>query len=191
MKKIYEGVQKGLLLLLISAVLVSCSQDLSYQEAINKNQRKIEDPAKLDDATFLVETKSNSLLQVRLAELAKTSGYASAIVDLAKKNLADLEEMSEDLGDLARREKVAIPDMMDDHDQANYYEVSKADRQDFDKNFIMIMKQVNEDNIQRFLSMATNAKDADVRAFAARQLDLFRTHAQRMEQVEKDLLNTY
>jgi putative membrane protein len=191
MKKFYEGMQKGLLLLLISTVMVSCSQDLSYQEAINKNQRKIEDPAKLDDATFLVETKSNSLLQVRLAELAKTSGYASAIVDLAKKNLADLEEMSEDLDDLARREKVAIPDMMDDHDQANYYEVSKADRQDFDKNFIMIMKQVNEDNIQRFLSMATNAKDADVRAFAARQLDLFRTHAQRMEQVEKDLLNTY
>jgi putative membrane protein len=176
---------------MLVTLIASCSQDLTYQEAMNKNRRQIEDPGKLDDATFIVDAQSLNLLEVRLTELATTTGYASAIVDLAKKNLNDHKRMAEEIDDLARRERISIPSEMNEKHEAEYHEVAKADRQDFDKGFIASIKQINDENTQRFLVMATEAKDADVRAFAARKLDMLRTHAQRMEEVERQLLNTY
>lgn len=191
MKKIYKMVSKGILLFVTGMMMVSCSQDLSYQEAMNKNERKIEDPGKREDAVFLVEAKSNSLLEKKLTEYASVNGYASAIVNLAKKNLNEVKSLAEGVDGLARKEKIAVPEMMDEHDQAKYYEVSRAEREDFDKQFIMTMKHVNDDNIQRFVQMATDAKDDDVRAFAARHLDTFKNRALRLDEVEKELLNTY
>jgi putative membrane protein len=191
MKKNYRVSGKGYPFLFALCLLAACSQDLSYQEAMNKNQRKIEDPEKLVDANFLVETKSNNLLQVKLTDLAAKSGYASAIVNLAKKQMDQLKDMTEDIDNLARKENITVPDIMDDADQGKFYDVSKSDREDFDKAFVQTLKQINDDNIQRFLAMATDARDADVRAFAARHLDVFRTHSENLAQVEKDLLNTY
>ena len=81
--------------------------------------------------------------------------------------------------------------MMENDDDNSLHDVSKADREDFDKSFVSTMKQVTDDNIQRFVTMATDARDADVRAFAARHLDIFRTQQQKLEEVEKQLLNTY
>jgi putative membrane protein len=190
MKKIYDVVKRGKMFLL-AICLGACSQDLSYQEAMSKNQRKIEDPAKLDDANFLVEAKSNNLLAVQLIDAATRNGYASSIVNLAKNQQEKITDMTDDIDNLARKEKIAVPDMMDEKDQGSFYEVSKADREDFDKAFVQAMKQVNDDNIQRYVTMATDARDADVRAFAARQLDIFRTHQQKLEEVERQLLNTY
>ena len=102
MNSIYSVISRGKIFLAAICLLGACSQDLSYQEAMDKNQRKIEDPGKLDDAKFLVEAKSNNLLQVKLAELASTKGYASAIVALAKAQHKQLVEMNEDIDDLAR-----------------------------------------------------------------------------------------
>lgn len=188
MGKIYS---KILMLTLVSIMLASCSQDLTFQEAMNKNQRKIDDPGKLDDAKFLVEAKSFNLLEKKLSQLAATSGYAATVVAMAKKNGKDHDDMDEVIDELARKEKIAVPTVMNETHQADYYKVANADKQDFDKDYINALKEINEENMQRFLTMATEAKDADVRAFAARKLDMLRNQALRMEEVEKQLLNTY
>jgi putative membrane protein len=191
MEKFYRTIEKVFSVVALLAILSSCSQDLTYQEAMNKNRRHIEDSERLDDARFLVDAKSLNVLEVELCELASTSGYASAIVNLAKKHLADHKKMKEELEDLAYREKVSIPSVMDVNDVDVYNKVYRADRQDFDKNFIAAIKEINTKNMKKFLTMATEAKDADVRAYAARKLDVLRTHEERMEEVERELLNTY
>lgn len=191
MKNLYANPQQIIAMMLVSTAIISCSPDISYQEAMDRNRRKIEDPERLGDATFLVEAKSLNMLEVKLAELATKSGYASAIVNLAKVHLDHHRNMEEDLEDVARKEKITLPASMNDKHTAEYHDVAKADRQDFDKRFIAVMKAINDENTQQYLKMATEARDADVRAFAARKLDMFRTHAEQMEKVENELLNTY
>jgi putative membrane protein len=190
MKKLY-CCQNLLIVVLLAILLSACSQDLSYLEAMRKNERKIEDTGKLEDAKFLVEAKSYNLLESRLTQLATTTGYASKVVELAKRNLNDHEKMEEELDNVARKEKVVLPSEMDETHEASYYEVSKTSREDFDKAFLREMKELNDNIMQKFLVMATEAKDDDVRAFAARKLTMLRTHAERFDEVEKELLNTY
>lgn len=187
MAKLY----KVLMLSLVSIIFVSCSQDLTFQEAMNKNQRKIEDPGRLDDAKFVVEAKSFNLLEKKLSQLAITSGYAATVVAMAKKNSKDYNDLDEVIDELARKEKIAVPTVMNETHQADYYKIANADKEDFDKDYITALREINQENMQRFLTMATEAKDADVRAFAARKLDVLRNQALRMDEVEKQLLNTY
>jgi putative membrane protein len=179
------------LLVLIAVFLISCSQTLTYQEAMNKNERKITDVTKLQDARFLVDAKSFNILEMKLAETAITSGYASAVVDLARRHLQDHKDMEDDLNTLARREKIVLPTLMNDKHQMYLLEVSNSNREDFDTRYIETLQRINEENKEQYMSMATDAKDADVRAFAARKLDMLRNHATRMEEVRSRLMNTY
>ena len=179
-------------ILMVPALLLgACSQNLTYQEAMNKNERKITDVEKLRDARFLVDAKSFNMLEMKLAETALTSGYASAVVDLARKNLRDHEDMQEDLSALARREKIVLPNMLSEKHQIYLLEVTQSNRTDFDSNYINTLQRINEENKEQYMSMATDAKDADVRAFAARKLDMLRDHGTRMEEVKSKLMNTY
>jgi putative membrane protein len=164
---------------------------MTYQEAMSRNERRIEDPEKLSDARFLVEAKSFNMLELKLTENAITSAYASAVVDLARQQLEEYKDMEDDLETLARKEKIAIPSLMNDKHQSFQYEVVNSGREDFDQKFIETMRKMNEENKEQYLNMATEAKDADIRAFAARKLDMLRAHASRMDDVEKKLMNTY
>jgi putative membrane protein len=190
MKTLYKII-RACMIFGLSFIAASCSQNLTYHEAMSKNQRKIDDPDKLIDATFLVDAKSFSILETKLAELASTTGYASKIVDLARKDIDAHKKFNEDLTRVASREKVVLPDNMNDQHQSLYYELVKKDREDFDKSYLQVLAKLNEDTAQQFSKMATDAKDEDVRAFAARKLDLLRNQEKSIDDVEDALLNTY
>lgn len=188
MKALY---QYSFIILCTSVMVMACSRELSYKEALRKNEKDIQDPKRLNDATFLVEAKSFNILESRLTQLASLSGYSSSVVTVAKDNFAEHTAMSKELNDLARKEDIRLPDEMKEEHSAMYDQVATSARGDFDKNFIRTMKAANQENMNKFLGMATGAHDPDIRAFSARKLDMLRTHAGQIENVEKELLQTY
>lgn len=177
--------------LLILFFAVSCSQELTYNEAISKNKARLDDPREIADADFLVEVKSVNILETSLTQLASDTAYASAVVELARQALADHLVMSEDLQKLANKEKIKLPDLMSNEHQSIYNRVLANDREDFDQGFIEALKRVNEDINKDFMNMATEAYDPDIRAFAARKLDMVRVHSEKINEVESKLLSTY
>ena len=175
----------------IAMLFTACSSSLTYNEALRKNQNKIEDSEKLADAQFLMEARSYNILATQLAEAAISTGYSSSVVSMAKKNLEHFEDMEKEIKQLARREKVVLPaEMSPDHERL-YAEVTSSDRKDFDKTFLRIMDSLNDEANSQYMRMATDANAADIRAFAARKLDLFKTYQAEIETVDKELLNTY
>lgn len=187
MKTLY----KNILLFFILMIAVSCSQELSYTEALEKNRERFDDPQMVEDARFLVDAKSANMLEIRLTQMAADSGYASAVVDLARQNLNDHQELSEDLEDLARKKRVKLPTMMSNEHQSLVHKVASSDREDFDENFMDALQKVNKSLYEDFMDKATEANDADIRAFAARKLDVVRAHSDRIDNVQSKLLSTY
>jgi putative membrane protein len=191
MKTFYKNLSMNLVLFMLAMCVVSCSSNLTYNEAINKNERKIKDPEKLKDARFLDEAKSFNLLEMKLTENAITKAYASAVVDMARKHLGEYKDMNDDLNLLARRKKIALPTSMNETHQAYFNDVLASGRENFDKEFIQMVRKLNDENKDQYVNMATEAKDGDIRAFAARKLDMLRNQATRMDETEKQLMNTY
>lgn len=178
----------GIVLLLLFS---SCTAELTYTEALDKNRRTIDNEEKMEDAEFLVEAKSFALLQEEINKLASDTGYASSVADLGADLLQDNLNLQEDLEDLAKQEDIKLPTVMNDEHQEMYDELTDADREDFDQTYIRIVKDANEESTEEYMEMATEAYDADVRAFSARSLDMLESHAENIEEVEEELLSTY
>lgn len=192
MKALYSKQTRNFFYVMImSALLAGCSQSLTYQDAMRKNEKKIEDSERMQDARFLVDAKSFNLLEAELTEAAMNSGYSATVVALGKQNNEAHLEMNKELDQLARKEKIVLPSTMSDRHQALLFEVTKSDRKDFDKTFVRVAKMVNEENSSKYMAMATDAKDEDVRAFAARKLDKFKSTMTQLEAVDQELLKTY
>jgi putative membrane protein len=191
MKTLYKKTSANFMLFAVMMFAVSCSSNLTYNEATSKNEREIKDPEKLKDARFLEEAKSFNLLEMKLTENAITKAYASAVVDMARKHLGEYKDMNDDLGLLAKKKKIALPSAMNEKHQAYFNDVITSGRENFDREFIQMVRKLNDENKDQYVNMATEAKDGDIRAFAARKLDMLRNQATKMDETEKQLMNTY
>lgn len=177
--------------LLAATVMAGCSSTLSYNEALQKNINRIEDSEKLDDARFLVDAASFNILATRLAEAAAKSGYSASVVNMAKANLEQHEEMQKELSKLARQEDIVLPAEMNDEHARLLAELTSSDRREFDRTYIRILRDISQQDSQKFSRMATEAQSGDIRAFAARKLDMFKGYETELQTVDADLLRTY
>jgi putative membrane protein len=191
MKNSYKKLMAVMLTALSLITLQSCYSSLSYNEAIKRNTSKIDNPERHDDARFLVDAASYNLLAMRMAEEAVKSGYSASLVSLARENREQHEEMAKELKKLARNEKIVLPAEMSDEHQKLLAELTSADRSEFDRTYIRILSDISEEDRQEFSQMATDATSDDVRAFAARKLDLFESHKNQLQTVDAELLRTY
>lgn len=177
--------------LITAALLAGCSSSLSYNEALQKNVNRIEDSEKLDDARFLVDAASYNILAMRMAEEAIKSGYSASLVALAKENYEEHEEMGRELKRLARKEKIVLPAEMNDAHQKLLAELTSSDRREFDRTYVRILRDIGQEDRDKFSQMATAGKSEEIRAFAARKLDLFDSHQDALQTVDAELLRTY
>jgi putative membrane protein len=191
MKIHYNSLLSSLCCLVTLAIFASCTSTLSYNEAMQKNVRTIDNSEKLEDARFLLEAASYNMLATRMAETAIESGYSASVVSMARENLEQHEEMARELRRLARRGDIALPGEMNSDHQRILADLQSADRRQFDRTYIRLLGEVGEEDSQKFSEMATEAESEDIRAFAARKLDLFESYRQEIQTVDAELLQTY
>ncbi len=172
-------------------LLASCYSSLSYNDAIQKNVSRVDDPDRHDDARFLADAASYNRLATEMAEEAVQSGYSASLVSLAKENLEQHHEMKKELKRLARREDMVLPAEMKEEHQNLLTELKRADRSQFDRTYIRIMSEIAQQDREMFSRMATEGESEEIRAFAATQLGTFDTHKTQLETVDAELLRTY
>ena len=188
--KIVAYLSAGVLSMLLATVLFSCSNTKTYEEAMQENRDRIEEPARLGDAQFLVEVKSLNMFQLELLRLADASGYSSEMVNLGKDNIGPFQTLDTDLTDVAKKEKFRLPTELSENHASRLTAVKEASRQEIDQMIIAEMAKTNAEALQKFTAQATEGHDPDVRAFAARKIGALRAHNDAIRTVEERLLTT-
>lgn len=191
MKNVYLNPLSITIATIAVAVVTSCSSNLTYNEAMQRNVNKIEDSEKLEDARFLMDASSYNQLAIRMAEAAVETGYSNSLVSMARTNLEEHEDMARELTRLARREKIVLPGELKSEHERILAELTATDRREFDRTYIRLLREVALEDSQKFSAMATDAESEDIRAFAARKLDLFESHQDDLQTVDAELLQTY
>jgi len=175
----------------MGVILSSCMGSLSYQEALNKNRKQIDDVKLLEDAQFLVDAQSLNLLETKMNKLASERGYSAEVVNFAKKSVEHNEDILKDLRKLSRKEKIKIPDKMKSEHADLYEELNSVSRADFDQEYVETLEKVNEDNRDLYNDQSTSAYDNDIRAFAARRLGMYKAQEEQLSDVGDELLQTH
>jgi putative membrane protein len=172
-------------------ILASCASNLSYQQALEKNRRTLDNMDQVEDAQFLVEAQSFNLLETRINQLAAEKGYSSDLVNYAKRNVVTHKDVEKELAKLSRKTKMKVPSEMKDEHKRILDDLTATGRADFDAHFIDVLKDVNSENTQLYEEYSTDAHNGDVRAYAARNLGYLRAHAEQLEEVDDQLMQTH
>lgn len=162
--------------------------NLSYSDAVDRNRRKLETEEQRKDAEFLVEAADYNLLLKELADKAASKGYARVVTDFASESLNDHQIMGERLRSLGREKKIALPAQMSDRHTGMLRDMEQADRNNVDRVYLNTVELLHERLLRLYENAALEANDAEIRSYAAAQLDIIRSHNRKAKDIRKELI---
>ena len=110
------------------------------------------------------------------------------VTDFAAQNLQDHQRMGEKLRSLAKEKKVALPATMSQRHQEMVADIKQADKRNIDRIYLNTIEIIHERLMRSYEEAALNANDAEVRSYAAGQLDIIRTHNRKAQELRKKLI---
>jgi putative membrane protein len=88
----------------------------------------------------------------------------------------DHTKANNDLKDLARDKKLAIPTSMNNDHQSMVDDLRKRTKADFDRSYMDMMVTDHLEDIEAFRNAGKESDDTDIRAFAIKTLPVLQAH---------------
>lgn len=176
-------------LLLLCMMATACMPtNLTYSEARDRNSRKLENEEQRQDAKFLVEAADYNLLLKELSDKAATKGYARMVTDFASESQNDHRIMGERLRSLGKDKDIALPAQMSDRHTGMLRDMDQAERHNVDRVYLNTIELLHERLLRLYETAALEANDAEVRSYAAAQLDIIRSHNRKAKDLRRELI---
>jgi putative membrane protein len=140
------------------------------------------------DRRFVTKVADGGQAEVAIAELAAQRATNPEVRSFAEKLVKDHTAVNTELQGIASAKNVKL-DQDDDKDRA-YKRLSKKSGAEFDQEFVEHMIDKHENSIKMFEKASKDAKDADLRSFAAKHVDHLREHLKQAESLRASTMPT-
>lgn len=134
------------------------------------------DNAADDDAEFVVNAASGGMLEVELGKMAQEKGQSQRVKDFGAMMVRDHTTANEELKALAGQKGIALPAAPGEDHQEHIDKLAKLSGAEFDKEYVELMEKDHDKDLKEFKEAADDAKDADIKAFAAKTLPTLQQH---------------
>lgn len=171
-------------------VMTSCGPKSNKEEdskevAEDQNEAKFEDTNLEDDTEFVVAAADGGMYEVQAAQLALTKGSSKKVKEFAQKMVDEHGKGNEELKALAQQKNITIPATLSEKMQKRYDDLAAKSGADFDKAYCDAMVKDHKDDLDKFKEAADDAKDADVKTWAAGKVPVLEHHLSMAEETEK------
>ncbi|MBC7923366.1 MAG: DUF4142 domain-containing protein [Ferruginibacter sp.] len=129
-----------------------------------------------DDAEFAVKAANGGMVEVELARLAATKATSQEVKTFAQTMMSDHTKANEEFKSLATQKNITLPAALSDESRKDVDRLSALTGTEFDKEYIAFMVEDHEDDVEAYGKAASDAKDADIKAFAAKTLPTLQSH---------------
>lgn len=162
---------------------VEAAEDKNEQKTEQKTDTMATENQMDNDNEFVVKAASGGLMEVELGQMAAKQATNSAVKSFGQMMVTDHTKANAELKALAARKNITIPTTPgEDHmDHINKMRDKKA--KDFDKDYMSFMADDHKEDVNDFEKAAKDAKDADIRAFAAKYLPILKQHLEKARSV--------
>lgn len=128
------------------------------------------------DAEFAAEAASAGMMEVELGRLAQTNASNQRVKNFGEMMVKDHSKANDELKQLASAKNIQLPSApMDDH-QKHIDDLRDKTGVEFDKDYMKMMVDDHKEDIKKFQDAATEVNDADLKAFAAKNLPVLQAH---------------
>lgn len=140
------------------------------------------------DRRFVNKAADGGMAEVQIAQLAAERASNAEVKSFAQKLVDDHSKVNDELKGIASQKNVKLDDDSD-KDRA-YKRLAKKSGLEFDQEFVEHMIDEHEKDVKLFEKAAKDAKDADLRAFAAKHVDHLREHLRQAESLRASVMPT-
>ena len=139
------------------------------------------------DKSFVRHAASGGIAEVKLGELAQEKGSSRAVKEFGKRMEKDHSQAGGQLKEVASKNNIAVPEVMDTQDQATYDQLSKLSGEEFDQVYAQLMVTDHEQDIEEFKTQASTGGNPDVKRFASSTLPTLQDHLRQAREMEKSV----
>lgn len=140
------------------------------------------------DRRFVTKAAEGGQSEVQAAQLAAQRATNPDVKTFAQKLVDTHTKVNSELMGLAQQKNVKL-DADDNKDRA-YNRLNKKAGSEFDQEFVEHMIDEHEKDIKMFEKAASDAKDAEVRAFASKHVSHLRAHLEQAQNLRQSVMPT-
>lgn len=164
------------------------SVEMAKEENDIKDSSKSVTPGELTaEHNFLVDVASGTMMEIRLGQYAAANAGSAAVKQFGQMMVSDHKKSDSLVSLMAQLKNIAIPNEPGDKHQQHINELSKKKGAEFDKDYMKLMIEDHEEDIKKFEEASKNAKDEDIRTFAANSLPVLKKHLEHAKKIKDGL----
>jgi putative membrane protein len=136
------------------------------------------------DAKFMKKVAQDGKAEVELGRLAAERGTSDAVKQFGQRMVTDHGKAGDELAKLAQDKGVELPADMDAKHKRLHDRLAKLSGAEFDREYMKEMVRDHDTDVKAFQREADRAKDADLKAWAAKTLPTLKEHQQQAHQMQ-------
>jgi len=160
----------------LTALLVAAACGAAFAQAAQLDKK---------DREFIEKAAAGGMLEVEAGKMAESKSQNADVKSFGNMLATDHAAANDELKALAQKKGVTVPASLPKKEQKMLDKMAGA--KNFDKEFIHDGVQDHKKDIKEFEKASKEAKDPDVKAFAAKTLPTLQKHLEKAEAIEKDL----
>jgi putative membrane protein len=137
-----------------------------------------------DDREFMAEAAPGGMMEVELGRLAATKGQSTDVKRFGQRMVDDHSKANAELKQLAARKGVTLPADLKDEQKQERDRLSKLSGAEFDKEYMKLMVDDHDKDVEAFQDEAEDGGDADVKAFASKTLPTLKEHQSMAKEIK-------
>jgi len=159
----------------------------STEKAEDANEAKFDDTKLEDDTEFAVAAADGGMFEVELGKLAEKNAVSKGVKDFGAMMVKDHSKANDELKALASQKNITLPDSLSEDKQKKYKDLAEKKGTDFDKAYVSLMVDDHKQDIKEFEEASKDAKDAEVKAWAAGKLPTLNHHLETVQNLKDKL----
>ncbi len=176
-----------LFIMIIPVMLLSCNHNPNRKKDNNTSESGMMINNTGKDEDFVKDAATGGMMEVELGKYAEQAALSKRVKDFGSMMVKDHTKANEKLKSLAGSKDVNIPGTMDDSQNNMVNDLKKKTGADFDQEYMKMMVDDHQKDIDEFKKQAENGSDPDLKEFAANTLPVLLTHLDSAKSVRNSL----
>jgi putative membrane protein len=146
---------------------------------------KAETTVSMADTNFILAAAQGGMTEVKLGELASTSGVRDDVKSFGQMMVKDHTAINDDLKALAAQKGVTLPNSLDAKHQEMVDKLTALTGSEFDDAYIAAMIKGHKKDAKAFKAEAAATTDADIKSFLDKSIPVVEAHLQHITAMKK------
>jgi putative membrane protein len=139
------------------------------------------------DIDFANKAAIGGMAEVEFGKLAQEKGSDAKVKEFAAMMVKDHGMANEELSSIAKMKNITLPAALDNEHDKKLEELKSKSGKDFDKAYVMAMVEGHQKTLDLMTDGATNCKDSDLKAFAAKTGPTVKMHLDMINKIQAEM----